>query len=220
MIKAVIFDMDGLMFDTERLALPCTAQAARENGWQMEPEDVRAVIGCNFRSAEEHFRSVYGEGFDYAPVRERALALMSEHIDREGIPLKAGLLHLLDYLRQNNIRFTVATSSNEPTARRYFESAGISGYFGEIMSGEKVERGKPDPQIYLRAAELLGVAADECVVLEDSLYGIESAYLAGMTPIMIPDLVEPTEGAKKMAYRVLGDLWEAKNVIEMLTEDK
>lgn len=220
MIKAVIFDMDGLMFDTERLALPCTAQAARENGWQMEPEDVRAVIGCNFRSAEEHFRSVYGDGFDYAPVRARALELMREHIDREGIPLKAGLLHLLDCLCRNNIRFTVATGSNEHTARRYFERAGIAHLFGDIMSGEKVERGKPDPQIYLRAAELLGVLPAECVVLEDSIYGIESAYLAGMIPIMIPDLLVPSEAARKMAFKVVSDLREAENVIDMLTDHK
>ncbi len=220
MIKAVIFDMDGLMFDTERLALPCTAQAACENGWQMEPDDVRAVIGCNFKSAEEHFRSVYGEDFDYAPVRERALELMREHIDREGIPLKGGLIALLDFLREKSIEFTVATSSHEPTARSYFEAAGISRYFGGIMSGEKVERGKPDPQIYLRAAELLGVEPSLCAVLEDSLYGIESAYRAGMTPIMVPDLIEPTSEAKEMSFAVVRDLYEAKNVIEMLTGDK
>lgn len=220
MIKAVIFDMDGLMFDTERLALPCTAMAAGENGWPVEPEDVRAVIGYNFRSAEEHFRSVYGEGFDYAPVRERALELMREHIDREGIAMKPGLVPLLDFLTERGIKFTVATSSHEPTARHYFEKAGIAGRFGEIMSGEKVERGKPDPQIYLRAAELLGVCPSECVVLEDSLYGIESAYRAGMIPVMIPDLIEPTREAKNMSYAVVSALPEAKNVIEMLTEDK
>ncbi len=218
MIKAGIFDMDGLMFDTERLALPCTAQAARENGWPMKPDDVRAVIGFNFKSAEEHFRSVYGAAFDYAPVRARALALMAEHIDREGIPVKEGLFSLLEYLSDNGIRFTVATGSYEPTARHYFGKAGISRYFGQIMSGEKVSRGKPDPQIYLRAAELLGVETAECVVLEDSLYGIESAYRAGMTPIMVPDLIEPTEEAKKMAFRVVKDLSGAKNVIKMLTE--
>lgn len=218
MIKAVIFDMDGLMFDTERLALPATAQAARENGWPMTPEEVLAVVGYNFRSAEDYYRGVYGESFDYAPVRTRALELMAERIDREGIPVKEGLVPLLDYITENKIKLTVATSSHEPTARHYFEKAGISRYFGRIMSGEKVERGKPDPQIYLRAAELLGVEPFECVVLEDSLYGIESAYRAGMTAIMVPDLIEPDEAVKNMAFCVVADLDEAKNVIKMLTE--
>ena len=220
MIKAVIFDMDGLMFDTEKLALPCTAQAARENGWQMYAEDVRAVIGCNFKSAEQHFKSVYGESFDYAPVRKRALELMSRHMDENGVEIKRGLLPLIDYLRDNGILYTVATSSDEPTARHHFEAAGISNLFGEIMSGEKVTRGKPDPQIYLKAADLLGVAAGECVVLEDSIYGIESAYLAGMIPIMVPDLLAPSEKVKNMTYRVVSDLYEAMNVIKMLTEDE
>lgn len=220
MIKAVIFDMDGLMFDTERLALPATAQAALECGWPMTPEDVLAVVGYNFRSAEDYYRGVYGESFDYAPVRRRALELMDEWIERDGIPVKDGLMPLLDFLDGNGIVYTVATGSDESTARGYFDSAGIAHRFGAIMSGEKVERGKPDPQIYLRAAELLGVHPSQCVVLEDSIYGIESAYRAGMTPIMIPDLIEPTENAKKMAYRVVGDLFEAENVIDMLTESE
>ena len=143
---------------------------------------------------------------------------MTEYIDRDGMPIKKGLVSLLEYLSENEIKFTVATSSHENTARHYFEKAGISHYFEKIMSGEKVEKGKPDPQIYLRAAELLQLEAKECVVLEDSLYGIESAHRAGMTPIMVPDLIRPTEEAKNMAFCVVEDLQEAKNVIKMLTE--
>lgn len=212
-INGIIFDMDGLMFDTERLALPCTAQAAREQGYDMCAEDVRAVIGCNFASAQAHFRSVYGDGFDYAPVRARALLLMREHIGKHGIAVKAGLTELLDFLDGQGIRYTVATGSDEPTARGYFEAAGISARFGGIMSGERVKRGKPDPEIFLGAAALIGCEPRECAVLEDSLPGITAAYRAGMRPIMVPDLIEPTDGVRKMAYAVAGDLHEARDII-------
>lgn len=218
-IDGVIFDMDGLMFDTEQLALPCTARAAREQGWDMCEEDVRAVIGCNFASAEEHFRSVYGGGFDYAPVRARALELMGEHIAQNGIRLKVGLIELLDFLDESGIPYTVATSSDEPTARRYFRAAGIAERIGRIMSGEKVKSGKPDPEIFLRAAALLGRETRECAVLEDSIPGITAAYRAGACPIMVPDLVKPTPEVREMAFAVADDLLGARDIIANINRE-
>ena len=192
-IKAVLFDMDGLLLDTEKLLVRFWQEAAREEGFDMTRE-----IALNIRSMHRSFaipylKSVLGDDFDYLKTRSLRMELMSDYLAENGLELKKGAKELLTYLNENKIPAAVATATDSERAEKYLKETGIFGYFDKIISATMVKEGKPKPDIYIYAAKQLGLEPWECAALEDSPNGVKSAASAGCRTIMVPDLTEPDE---------------------------
>ena len=186
-IEAVIFDMDGLMFDTERLYADCWIQAGREFGVEVGAEYLSKVRGSSAREAGEIFKRLFGEQPDFWEVRKRRTELAEQAVREQGVPVKPGLEKLLIYLKKHGYRIALGTSTESGRALMYLEHA-----------GEMVEKGKPDPGIFLLAARLLGCEPGRCAVLEDSLNGIRAAKAGGFIPVMIPDITQPDGETEKL----------------------
>ena len=213
MIKAVVFDMDGLMFDTERLTVQAWDYAGEKLGIGKMGHMVYKTLGMNVESAKKIFIKEYGNKIIEEDLSEYAREFFYDYFNKYGTPLKPGLIELLSYLKENNYKIAVATSSNEEVALNHFKRATITEYFDVIVCGDMIENSKPAPDIYLRVSELLGVIPSECLALEDSPNGIRSAFSAQLKPIMIPDLIQPTEEILEMVYSKLTSLNEVIHLL-------
>jgi len=213
MIRGIVFDMDGLMFDTERLVIKAWNFAGKQKGYNITEDIVVRTLGLNAENTRHIFLEQLGNDFDYDAIRRVRIDYVTDYIEKNGIPIKTGLTELLDFLKSNHYKMTVATSTDKEKAKYYFQKANISNYFDEIVCGDMIERGKPEPDIYLKASEIIGVSPDECIALEDSIMGILSAYRAGMKPVMIPDIVKPNGEISKILYANLPTLLD---VIKLL----
>lgn len=217
MVKAVVFDMDGVLFDTEKL----TAESWGKAGEALQCGDVMPVIGqflgLNSVYQEKRFYEVFGEDFPYEEYIEYGRKYAADYIKEHGVPIKPGLFELLDYLKANGFFVAAASSTRYTTVLELFENAGITGYFDKIIGGDMFERSKPDPEIYLQAAAALGVAPQDCMALEDSPNGLTSAYRAGMKTVMVPDLIPPTPELRKMLFACVPSL---ADVIPLLQQQK
>lgn len=214
MIKAVFFDMDGLLLDTEKLLVRFWRQACREAGFDMTRE-----IALNIRSMHRNFaipylKSVLGEGFDYAKTRARRMELMGDYLSKNGLELKKGAKELLTYLNDKKIPAAVVTATDSERAEKYLKETGIFGYFDRIISAAMVKEGKPKPDIYLYAAEKLGVDPKDCAALEDSPNGVKSAASAGCRTIMVPDLTEPDEDLLHIITAKANSLFDVIEIID------
>ena len=213
-IKAVIFDMDGVITDTEKLLVKYWCQAANEMGFPMTYEQALSLRSLAARYAEPYLKELFGEKFSYRKVRSRRKELMEEDIERNGIRIKPGLSELMAYLKEHGYKTAIATATDFDRAVEYLEKAGIYGSFDRLCCGPMVEHGKPEPDIYLYTAQKLGVEPHQCVALEDSPNGIISAHKAGMYTVMIPDLTQPDKELLKLIYRKCDDLLEVIGVLE------
>jgi HAD superfamily hydrolase (TIGR01509 family) len=189
---AVIFDMDGLMLDSERLDLWAWQTVAARRGFGFSESLHRTLIGRRTVETQADLRAHYGPDFDFATVYAEVRALWRETLRTHGVPLKAGLLELLEFLDSARIPRAVATSTARENA--LLSLGTLVDRMDAVVCGDEVARSKPAPDIYLRAAESLGVPASECLALEDSIPGVTAAHAAGMTVVMVPDLVPPTAG--------------------------
>ncbi len=216
MIRGIIFDMDGLMFDTERLVVRALTDIGTEEGLDIDMDLILSCIGVNEKSCEKLFKAKFGEDFEYSHITRKRIDRVASMIRENGIPVKKGLRELLDYAKEQGYKVTVATSTSRDKARWYFEMAGIGDCFGEIVSGDMVTHSKPHPEPFLRAAELLHLPPQECLALEDSFNGIRAARGADMPAVMIPDLKQPDDEIRGLASWVKEDLTQ---VIRILQED-
>jgi len=213
-IDAVIFDMDGLMLDTERLHLEHFRKAANDFGYS-ELEDVYLQsVGLNSRDTERLFHRSYGPAFPYVDIRDRWRQYAEVHIRQFGVPHKSGLLSLLETLEPLGFSKAVATSTRKHNAIVLLEKVRILHHFKTVVGGDEVSKGKPDPEIFLTAADRLKVDPKRCVVFEDSPAGIRGAHAAGMIPILVPDLIEPPPDIRELAWRVLASLEEAPSLFQ------
>ena len=192
MIRAVLFDMDGLMFDTERLATETWMELGRRHGIPVTRELMDETRGRPLEDCVRIFKKHLGQDFDFFKHRGERKRYMDAYLEEHGLPVKPGLGRLLGYLRENGYKTALATSTHAETAGAYLKIAGVEEYFDCKVFGDMVERGKPNPDRYLRAAKLLGIPPEECLVLEDSPCGVCAGWRAGCRVIMIPDLVEPS----------------------------
>lgn len=213
-IKGIIFDMDGLMIDTERLLHKYWVQAANEFGYPMKVEHVLQIRSLAAKFAIPKLKAMLGEDFDYYKVRARRMELMNQHVEQYGLEKKRGLDELLAYAKENGYAMAVATATDEERTERYLKSVGIYTYFDAIVCGPTVANGKPEPDIYLEAARRLQLPAKNCMALEDSPNGILAAYRAGCIPVMVPDLDEPSEETKEMLYGIVSDLSQVIPILE------
>lgn len=218
-IAAVAFDMDGLMFDTERLAHELWTVAGVANGWEIEPEILMSLVGQSGPSGKRMMIEALGPDFPYDAIRASRLALEAKYFGENEVPLKAGLLDLLAFFESKNIPMAVATSTARPRVLPLLRKAGIFERFALILCGDEVTNPKPDPEIYLKTAAGLGLAPGSCLVLEDSRAGIAAAHAAGVIPVMVPDLVEPDKTAKRRAARVFGDLGMVRDWLARAARD-
>ena len=200
MISGVIFDMDGLMTDTERLYIDLWCQILRERGMEEHRDVVTRCIGMDHGKMRAYIKATLGEGVDYLSVLGEVGKRSETDCQAHGIPVKPGLYKLLDYLDQEKIPYAVATSSRGEGARSKLRQIGVLSRLHGLVTGDMVEKGKPDPEIFLRAAEALHLPPETCLVLEDSPHGILAAYKAGCLPMMIPDLWPPDEETQSMLY--------------------
>ena len=206
MIKGVVFDMDGLMFDTETLSARFWREAAERLGYNMPADLPPKAIGLDAINTRKVFEVVMGSQFEYFKVRELRLKLEQEYVEEHGVPVKPGLFELLRYLREKGISVAVATSSDRSKLDRNLNSCGAAGYFDATVDGTMVTRGKPEPDIFLKACSLLGLQPEDCLALEDSPAGIRSSTSAGMTVVMIPDLGPPGDEERRLAAAILPSL--------------
>jgi len=210
-IAAVAFDMDGLMFDTERVACDMWVKAGFAHGWKIEPESLMKIVGHSGAENKRIMIEAQGQDFPYDEIRASRLALEAEFFRDKAVPMKPGLLELVDFLGARGIPMAVATSTPRPRVLPLLRKVGILERLALVVCGDEVKNPKPDPEIYLKAVAGLGVASASCLVLEDSRAGIASAHAAGAIPVMVPDLVEPDKATAVRAARVFGSLGEVRS---------
>ena len=211
-IRGVIFDMDGLMLDSEVVYQASMQLAGKEFGIPIGPKDFARTIGIRSADSRKIVAEIVGaervDDFFAAWRRHEAVYLAANPIQR-----KPGLDELLAFLRQRNIPRAVATSTRRVRAMARMETTGLAGEFVHVVCGDEVAEGKPAPDIFLAAAKLIGVPATECVVLEDSEAGVRGAKAAGCVAIMVPDLKQPSAEVRGLADAVVGDLGEAMRMV-------
>ena len=213
-IKGILFDMDGLILDTEKLYCRFWQEAARILGYPMTMEQALGMRSLNRHAGEAKLKSYFGEGISYTEVREKRIELMDAFVEKEGVTTKPGIWELLAFLQEKQIRTAIATSSPIGRTKKYLSSVHLENEFDAIVSGYMLEHGKPEPDIYVYAARQLGLEPENCIVLEDSPAGILAAYRAGCMPVMIPDLDEPDEETRKLLFAQAESLVQFREVLE------
>lgn len=206
MLKLVIFDMDGLMFDTEQVNYRAFTEIVGEEGYQPTFEQFTGFLGLNARDIQKKYRIYYGDDVDaegiYKKVGQRAKQIIRE----EGVPEKKGLRELLEAVREKNLLTAVASGSDTEVIKEYLERTGLTPYFDVVLSSKEVKRGKPYPDIFLEICQQLNVKAKETLVLEDSTNGVQAA-LAGEIPVInVPDLLPIPEEQQEKCIAVVSDL--------------
>ena len=212
--KAIIFDMDGVIFDTEQLVIDCWEKVGKRYGLPGIRETFIRCIGTTLVKTREIVFETYGKDFDYDKYSAEASAHFHEATDIPGIPVKKGVRELLDYLKEKQVPLGLASSTRLAVVEEELKQAGLYHYFSVVVGGDLLKRSKPEPDIYLMACEKMGVAAKDAYAIEDSYNGIRSAYAAGMAPIMVPDMLEATEEMREKSVVVLNDLFQVRDWFE------
>lgn len=218
MVQGVIFDMDGLMLDTEKLLAKYWMQAAQEAGFPMTLEHVLGIRSLAAVYAKPKLQGIFGDSFNYEAIRNRRRVLTAEYLQAYGIEKKPGLDELLRYLKQSGRKIAVATATDRERTDAYLRQVGVWHYFDAFVCGDMVTKGKPDPEIYLTACRELQLPPEVCMALEDSPNGIRSAFAAGCKAVMIPDLSQPEEELKPLLYACVDRLDDVIDLLEGETE--
>ncbi|MET0290661.1 MAG: HAD family phosphatase [Pseudoxanthomonas sp.] len=209
--EAVIFDMDGLMLDSERASVRCWARAASEVGLQIEHAYWLRMVGHSTAACEQ----ILGERMDptrIAQLMARCNVLYDAEVEA-GLPLRPGIVELLQWLQAHHIPRGVATSTRRPRAPHKLDAAGLLPYFHSVTAGNDVAHPKPAPDIYLLAAQRIGVPPSRCLALEDSPAGVRAALAAGMTVIQVPDLVAPDDAQRALGHRIVDSLLDVRALL-------
>lgn len=210
MIHAAIFDMDGLLFDTERLCRDAWQAVARENGYVMDDSLFLACVGRNSSDTRSRVLETLGQDFPYERFAVLANGWMRARMEESGPPQKTGARRILEHFQGIGVPVALATSTGEKSARWMIERAGFTRFFSAFAFGSEVDRGKPSPDIFLLAKSRLGeLSADRCVVFEDSPPGLKAAHSAGMLPVFVPDLVPAEPELQALAWKTILSLDEA-----------
>nr|WP_319556704.1 HAD family phosphatase [uncultured Vibrio sp.] len=202
--QAAIFDMDGLLLDTERVCMRVFQEACEVQKLPFYDEIYLSIIGRNAAGIEAIFRKAYGNDLDrlHQEWRTRYNAV----VKHQAIPVKEGVVELLEWLKEQSLPIAVATSTAKDVAKIKLELAGLSKYFDNLTTGCEVNNGKPDPEIYLLAANRLNVEPTKCLAFEDSNNGVRAAVAANMSTYQIPDLVEPCDEVRQFGHAIVPSL--------------
>ena len=216
MVKAIVFDMDGVLFDTERLCI---------NSWQKVADKYHlgdisapciASIGVSREKGKEIFKATVSKDFPYEKMRNEVSSLCHKEIAENGLPKKSGVNEILTFCKEKGFKIGLATSTRRQTVISHLERAKILSFFDEIVCGDEIENSKPSPEIYIKACKKLSVEPQEALAVEDSYNGVISSTTAGMRCIMVPDVLVPNEEMEKLAFKILDSL---SSVIELLKNE-
>ncbi len=213
-LRGAVFDMDGVLVDTEKLYVRFWRQSAADFGYNMTEEHVFGIRSLARKLANVRLKNIFGYDFPCVKVREHRTELMDAYIEEYGIDTKKGLFTMLDYLRYRGIKAAVATATPTERAKKMLERIGALTYFDTVIGGDMIFNGKPAPDIYLLAAAELGLPPERCAAFEDSPNGIRSAHSAGCHVIMIPDLTPPDEDILPLLSAVYDSLDKAVSFFE------
>ncbi len=210
--SAVVFDMDGLLFDTERLYEQAAIAAAAELGYELDSAFHRTTVGSPWEVIRGLLLDRYGAAFAAEDLRATARRIFGELLETEPL-LKPGVLELLDLLDRLGLPRAIATTSSRPTVQRHLEAHDLVGRFHHVVAHGDYARHKPAPDPFLKAAEQLGVAPELCLALEDSHNGVRAAAAAGMMTVMVPDLLPPTDEIRGLCTHIVLDLHDVRPLI-------
>ncbi len=213
--EAVVFDMDGVIFDTEKLYRKYQLSEGAKRGI---PDEVmhcacERIAGGNKLTNKKPFEDIVGRGIDYFEFRSHVMENLDRHIREHGVEMKEGVAELLPYLKNKGIKIGLATSTARERAMKYLKAHDIEKYFDRLIFGDMIEHGKPAPDIYLTACRELNVMPEKAIAVEDSLNGIKSAGAAGMYPVMVIDLIKPNEEIKPYLKKVYDSIIMLKELV-------
>ncbi len=208
--------MDGVIFDSEKMYMECCIQAAKIFGAENIEKVVLSCIGVNTENTFRIYREAYGDDFPLEEFWKEATGRFAEMAQDGLLPVKEGAQALLSFLREKNIPLALASSTRTEMVLRELKAAGLDGYFDVITGGDMTSKSKPEPDIFLLAAEKLGVSAADCIIIEDSFNGVRAARAAGAFVIMVPDIAQPDDEMKMAADLILPSLVEVREKITEL----
>lgn len=222
MIKLCIFDMDGLLVNTEKEMWEKNGKIVlKEMGFPFNQEVYRSIMGTNIDFASTLLENHYGPTFSGKNYYDKVVILNHEQIKRHDIPIMKGVIELLTFLKNNNIKIAIGTSTHRDLAYDMVEAIGITKFVDKIICGDDVNRSKPEPDIYLKVIEeFKPIKKEEAFVFEDAHSGIRSAIAAGIPVIGVPNVALITDEDKKDAYRIINSLDEAINIIKEVNNIK
>ncbi len=213
-IDLIIFDMDGLMFDTEKISFTAWETAAKQFNYIIDKALFEKTIGANINKTREIYANHFGESFPFDLIVSERVKISDEIIKTKGVPIKKGLIELINFLDDSKVKKAVATSTSRKRALDLLNRVQIYNCFDYVLCGDEIKNSKPDPEIFLKVADKFQILPNKCVVLEDSEAGIVAAHQAGMMPIMIPDLKEPSEEVHSILFKRMDNLLDVKVYLE------
>ncbi len=213
MIQCVVFDMDGVLFDSEALVIQCWEQTAQVHGIPEIREICHQCLGINADLTRQMFLEKYGADFPYDTLKQEMSARYWEQVKAGKLQLKPGVREMLETLRQNGWKTAIASSTRTVVVREEMQRFGLEQMFDQIVGGDMVRRSKPDPEIYRKACEMLHVPPAEAYAVEDSYNGIRSAHSAGLHPVMIPDLLPSTPEMEQLTEQIFPSMEEFRQFL-------
>lgn len=211
----IVFDMDGVLLDTERLYLKAYQIVGKELNLDSIEKAAYRCIGLDNVQSKTVFLEVYGKDFPYDEIRQKAFGVFNQ-LAESGFDIKPGVFELLNWLKEQSATIALATSTFEKTARHHLEITGLISYFPVIITGDMIQRGKPNPDIYLKACSEIGKRPDECFAIEDSYNGVRAASSAGLKTIMVPDIVQPNEEINQLYFKKMTSLHDVLTYFKKL----
>ena len=216
---AVVFDMDGVIFDSEQATLSCWMELAEKYGFEDLETVFRMCLGTNHQRTKEIMLEKYGADFRYDEYAAEASVIYHARYDGGRLPMKPGVLEILSYLKDSGKKIALASSSRRKTVVNQLRDAKILDYFDAVICGDMVERSKPEPDIFLTACREIGVEPEMAFAIEDSFNGIRSAFAGRLRPIMVPDMVPANDEMREKAEVVLESLQGVVEYLNRMTKD-
>ncbi len=212
--RAILFDMDGTLIDTESIMHQAEYHAVTPLGYKMTDAIIHRMSGTVEEEAKRILMEVFGEQFPYETYLAEFRAYTEKQIEENGLPMKLGVLEILNWCRENRVPCAVVTSTAHAKALNRLQKLELDSYFEFIIGGDMVSHGKPAPDIFLSAAKKLNLSPSSCIAIEDSYNGVKSAHAAGMTTLMIPDMLPANEEMKALAHGIFPSLHEVLAVLQ------
>lgn len=212
--EAVVFDMDGVIFDSERAVMDCWVELAAKYQIADIESAVLACTGTTMARTREIMLTRYGSDFPYDEYEKEASRMYHEKYDGGRLPVKPGVKELLSYLKEHGKKIALASSTRKRTVISQLTDAGLLDFFDQVICGDMVERSKPAPDIFLKACEALHTAPECSYAIEDSYNGIRSAYAGGLRPVMVPDLLPADDEMEQLAEVILDDLLKVRDYLQ------